>query len=331
MTDIRALHRFADLPLFAQLDERDLSTLLDSLVKRVQLVKGTLLYLQGEYSHTYYVHDRGTARLLRLESDGVERVIRELKPGQAVGENALLVGESRDVTLEVTGESTFFAIEQPAFEAFSVVRPEIAARLTPRQDVIRSRDAPRLPWQRSDEVLLEMSRASGWALTTRRLVRQDFLGRRQVVLRRVRDVRAHPAWLVGRWLDIGRVEVSVQSGKRLVWRGVRQPQRLANLIFTEVGRDQSRAHAEAKARAHRALSPQSAKLPPEPPRPLPDPLLNGENDWLAMGLWRLADKLVARLLPLLGEPSGPPPDDEQVAALLGESAPDPSRESPLSL
>ena len=80
MTDTRALHRFAALPLFAGLDERDLSALVDAVVKRVQADKGALLYLQGEYDRTYYVLDRGAARLLRVEGDGSERVLREMQP-----------------------------------------------------------------------------------------------------------------------------------------------------------------------------------------------------------------------------------------------------------
>ena len=142
MSNIRALHRLATLPLFAELDERDLSALVDAVVSRVQVSKGTLLYLQGEYSRTYYVLDRGTARLLRVEGDGVERVVRELKPGEAVGEAALLVGESRDVTLEATRESTFFMIEQAPFESFCTSQPDIAARLIPGEEELVMARAP---------------------------------------------------------------------------------------------------------------------------------------------------------------------------------------------
>jgi len=323
VSDGRAFHRLAALPLFAGLDERELSLLVDTVVTREQVSKGALLYLQGEYSRAYYVLDRGAARLLRVDADGAERVIRELKPGEAVGEGALWVGESRDVTLEATEEATFFAIEAAAFAAFRAEQPAISARLAPRDEVLRQQDQPRLRWQRAGEILLAQSRVSGWALTTRRLVHQDVLGRREVPLRHVRDVRARRAFLLGRWLDVGRVEVLAAGGRRMVWRGVRQPERLANLMFTEVGRDRARAQAEARARARRALDPESANLPPEPPRPQPDPLLSGEIDWLAVGLWGVAEWLGERLSPAREE------ETSLVEEETNEPPPRSSRESPL--
>ena len=75
--DGRAVERLAPHPLFAQLDRDDLISLVQATVKRVQASKGNWLYLQGEYDRALYVLDRGSARLLRVEGDGSERVVRE--------------------------------------------------------------------------------------------------------------------------------------------------------------------------------------------------------------------------------------------------------------
>lgn len=313
----RALRRLAALPLFAALDASDLTLLVESLVRRVQVGRGALLALQGEYSRTAFLLDRGTARLLRVESDGVERVVRELKPGQMVGQGALFVGESRDATLEATGEATCFTLEGAEFEAFCERHPDIAARLAPREEIRLKREAPRLRWQRADEVLLRRGRLNGWALTTRRLVHQDLLGLRQVTLRRVTDVRARHAFPLGRALNRGRVEIDHDGGGRMVWPGVSQPQRLADLIFAQVGLDQARAQAEARSRARRALD---LNLPPEPPAPAPFADHAGQSDWLASGLRRLSVWLSERLLPEAHRPP-PPPGDAPTSRS--------SRESPL--
>lgn len=299
MIDSRAYHRLSELPLFELFAESDLRLLVESVVRRVQVAKGTMLYLQGEHDRIYYILDRGAARLLRVEADGFERVLRELRPGEAIGENALLVGESRDTTLEATQDSTFFLVEHDAFRSFVADHPSVAARLNPRQEVRKRRESSHLSWLRPDEVTLRGGRRFGWTLTTRRIFQRDLLGSRQVILRRLHDVRARYAPLVGRLLDVGRVVMVVEGGMRLVWRGVWGPQRLADKIFTEVGRDRARAHAESLARARRALPDQQTFLPLKPATHNPRPLRSGEDDHIAMGLWRIADWLAGRLLPFI--------------------------------
>jgi NTE family protein len=124
----------SDIPMLAALPDQARRRLEDA-ARLVVVPAGTWLMRAGEPSGSAYVVRRG-----RLEIDVDGRMVRELGPGEVLGELALLTGELRSAGIRARRDSVVLEVPRDAFEALLATDPT-ASRVVVTQLAERLRTA----------------------------------------------------------------------------------------------------------------------------------------------------------------------------------------------
>lgn len=115
--------RIAAIPLFAGLPEVDLNRLAEAATE-LDLVQGATLTMEGEFGHTLFAIEEGTAGVL---ADG--RIVRTVGPGDVVGEVAVVASGRRTATVVATSPMRLIALFKRDVWAVERRSPEVARRL----------------------------------------------------------------------------------------------------------------------------------------------------------------------------------------------------------
>jgi CPA1 family monovalent cation:H+ antiporter len=117
------ISRLAAIPLFAGLDERDL-TAIAGAASEVEAADGQTLATQGDYGHALYAIESGTAD---VSSNG--RKLRSLGPGDVFGETAVMASGRRTATIVATSPMRLIALFKRDVWALERSAPEVLDRL----------------------------------------------------------------------------------------------------------------------------------------------------------------------------------------------------------
>jgi CRP/FNR family transcriptional regulator, cyclic AMP receptor protein len=117
------VERLMRLPLFAELDQHDLS-MLARWVGQVDEPAGTVLIEQGSMPTTMFVIEEGTAEVLR---DG-ER-IAEVGPGEVVGEMGPIKLQRRTASVRTTSPLRAVTLGSDGLASIAREMPEVAGQL----------------------------------------------------------------------------------------------------------------------------------------------------------------------------------------------------------
>ena len=116
------------VPLFADLDERDLQAVAD--LARAQTHKaGEILMLEGEPGEEFYVIVDGT---IRIERGG--RAIRSMTAGGFLGEIALFDRRPRTATATAISDVTVLVLHQHEFDRLLDTLPAVSRRVRAAMD-----------------------------------------------------------------------------------------------------------------------------------------------------------------------------------------------------
>jgi CRP-like cAMP-binding protein len=107
----------------------------------VRLSGGATVFRQGDAGGSMYVIRAGTVRLLK-ESQGRQRVVTTLGPGDFFGEMAVVTGRPRSATAEVVEEADLIRVPADKLQHMIAETGEIALRMI-RQLAVRVDDANR--------------------------------------------------------------------------------------------------------------------------------------------------------------------------------------------
>ncbi|HEY75412.1 MAG TPA: cyclic nucleotide-binding domain-containing protein [Thermoflexia bacterium] len=151
------VERLRNVRLFSNLSLFDLEALA-ALVRPIEYTRGAIVYRQGEPGDRYFIVHRGCLRATRLDPEGEMVEVRRLEPGDGVGETSLLLGDVRDVTLEVLERSILLYIERAAFEQFLREHPRAERALKMRPDIAERRRYPHFHWMEADEFPVKVIR-----------------------------------------------------------------------------------------------------------------------------------------------------------------------------
>ena len=110
----------SDLPLFSALPD-DARHLLEGATRIVEVAAGTVLMTQGDPAGSAFAVRTG-----RLEVLVDAAVVRELGPGQVLGELALLTGEPRSATVRARRDTTLVEISREALDGVLATDPSVA-------------------------------------------------------------------------------------------------------------------------------------------------------------------------------------------------------------
>ncbi|MEZ4484176.1 MAG: Crp/Fnr family transcriptional regulator [Syntrophotaleaceae bacterium] len=75
-------------PLFTGLTDADLAAL-ESICRRSEIPKGTILFTEGEQARGFYVPVSGKVKIYKVTPEGRERVLRIAEPGRTFAEAAI--------------------------------------------------------------------------------------------------------------------------------------------------------------------------------------------------------------------------------------------------
>ncbi len=111
------------VPLFAGLDDKELTSLADEFNER-RFQAGDRIALEGEGGLMFFVVDSGEAT---VEVHGKE--VGKLEPGSAFGEIALIDRRPRTATVTAKSDLKAFGLPVFVFRPFVEARPQVAWKL----------------------------------------------------------------------------------------------------------------------------------------------------------------------------------------------------------
>jgi CRP-like cAMP-binding protein len=119
--------RIAPFPLFADLDDAQLTALASAMQER-DVEAGERLIVQGDFGYTLLLIEQGEADVVL---DGTDEVARSLGPGDACGEIALLVTGRRTASVVARTPMKLLALFEQDFRRACVRLPELEPALRP--------------------------------------------------------------------------------------------------------------------------------------------------------------------------------------------------------
>lgn len=116
-----------DLPLFAGLDGDALRTLAQQLIE-IRLPGGVALFEQDSPADGLYVLRSGQLAAFR-QRGATRQWLGSIRPGEAVGEMALLSGRPRSAQVVALRDSTLWRLDRSAFDELVLRHPRAALEL----------------------------------------------------------------------------------------------------------------------------------------------------------------------------------------------------------
>ena len=129
--------------VFGDLDATALSAIAERL-DWISLRGGATLFGQGDRGDDVYLVVNGRMRTELAEADGTVRVLEEAGRGAAIGELALLTGESRAASVVAVRDSDLVRLPKAAFDALLERHPHAMMHIA-RAAALRLRNAARQP------------------------------------------------------------------------------------------------------------------------------------------------------------------------------------------
>jgi CRP/FNR family transcriptional regulator, cyclic AMP receptor protein len=114
MDDTFATEALARCPLFANAEERILSSLANRLRRR-RFRRGEVIFHQGDPGDSLHVVASGAVKIVLPSPDGEEAIIATLRPGDFFGELALLDGAPRSATATALEQSEMLVLPRAIF------------------------------------------------------------------------------------------------------------------------------------------------------------------------------------------------------------------------
>ncbi len=191
---------FKDIALFTDLPESDLAALTSHATAR-RYKKNTIVVTKGDDSDSLYVILSGRLRVYLDDEQGNEITIRNLEPGEAFGELALLSGEPRAANVVTLQDSELSVVSKQDFMSCLTSNPSIAFRIIKslvERIQAMTEDISSLAlldvYGRVAKVLTKNAREEGGKLVTGRVTHQEIANlvgaSREMVSRILKDLRA---------------------------------------------------------------------------------------------------------------------------------------------
>lgn len=116
------------VPLFAALDD-EASRALRASLKRHDLVRGDVIFREGERGDALFVVTEGKVKLARSAADGRENLLAVMGPADMFGELSLFDPGPRTATASAVTDTTVVSLSHDALEPWLRGRPEVSQQL----------------------------------------------------------------------------------------------------------------------------------------------------------------------------------------------------------
>jgi CRP/FNR family cyclic AMP-dependent transcriptional regulator len=118
----------ARVPLFQKLSSAEIEKL-EAITTRRTFAGGTAVFFQDDPSDSFYVVISGSAKVFQTSEDGQDRILNTLRPGESVGELAMIEGLARSLSVQTLEDSEMLVVERKDFMEFARQHPEVLWKL----------------------------------------------------------------------------------------------------------------------------------------------------------------------------------------------------------
>jgi transcriptional regulator with AAA-type ATPase domain/polyferredoxin len=125
---LRKMHLdvLASTELFRDFSHNSLANTV-SIAEQQVLGEGVTIFKQGDPAKTFCVVISGRVKVYLVFSDGAEKTLTELGPGEGFGEMALLTGEPRSASVKTLSPTSLLILSKNYFDQLCEINPEISA------------------------------------------------------------------------------------------------------------------------------------------------------------------------------------------------------------
>jgi diguanylate cyclase (GGDEF)-like protein len=100
--------------LFSGLDEKEFS-IVAGVLKAIHLKQGNIIFREGDPGADMYIHFSGVLSAYVTQSDGTQRSLFSISPGDFFGEMSIITHEPRSVTISVKEDATTIKLSEDDF------------------------------------------------------------------------------------------------------------------------------------------------------------------------------------------------------------------------
>jgi CRP-like cAMP-binding protein len=122
--EMKPLRPFPHIPLFSELNEQELQSLLSHIQSKTFL-KGSLICCEGERGDSLFVISRGEVAITRQTPGGREVYVRNLKDGDFFGEFGFFIDQKRHATVKAMTECEILEISRNELHEIIRVYPRL--------------------------------------------------------------------------------------------------------------------------------------------------------------------------------------------------------------
>jgi len=162
------LMRLKNVSLFASLTPANLARVAEITTRR-SYAKGSFLCRRGELGNAFYVICSGEAVQHQTGLLAAEGAVTYIREGEAIGEDALLLGDVYSFSLQAATDVEALSIHKQDLDRLLRQYPQISHQLKPSRLVLERLHAPTFPWQDEDETTL-LLRKRHWFAFVRNLL-----------------------------------------------------------------------------------------------------------------------------------------------------------------
>ncbi len=121
------MDRLREIELFGYMNDDELYAAARIMTER-WLEAGTMLAHEGEPGHELFILVDGSVEVIK-HLDGGDRVLHVARPGESLGELALLAGHERSASLRAATDSVVLVLREDAFDTWLQDHPSLGRRL----------------------------------------------------------------------------------------------------------------------------------------------------------------------------------------------------------
>ena len=126
------------LPLFAELTENEFNIMAGAF-KALYLESGETIFNEGEPGEDMFIHLAGTLSAYVTQSDGTQRSLFNVSPGEYFGEMSIITREPRSVTITAAEDSTSIKLHGDDFYRIINEQPVIGFKLLRSISIVQNR------------------------------------------------------------------------------------------------------------------------------------------------------------------------------------------------
>jgi len=124
----KRIQSLRDVPLFADLTERELEMLADRALSR-QYQPGEMIFSEGDPCEGLYVVQAGSVKIFNVSASGREQVLHIEKAGHSLAELPVFDGGRYPASTAAVDPCTLLFISKKDFRALCLERPEMALKV----------------------------------------------------------------------------------------------------------------------------------------------------------------------------------------------------------